>query len=84
MEEGNLEKISEYIKSVIKELRERGYAVRCVVAYNSYKFSYVVKKFVVNDGEMEYEFSYESDMLKLIPKVLKNWLKDFVGINIDR
>jgi hypothetical protein len=33
--------------------------------------------------EMEYEFSYESDMLGLIPKVLKNWLKDFVGINID-
>ena len=84
MEENSPEKITEYIKSVIKELRERGYTARCVVAYNPYKFSYVVKKFVVNDGEIEYEFSYESDILDLIPKVLQNWLKNFVGINIAK
>jgi DNA-binding Lrp family transcriptional regulator len=75
--------ISESIKSIIRKLREKGYNARCVVAYNPYKFSYVVKKFVVSDGEMEYEFGYESDIMSLIPKVLKNWLKDFVGINID-
>jgi DNA-binding Lrp family transcriptional regulator len=75
--------ISESIKSIIRKLREKGYSARSVVAYNPYKFSYELKKFVVSDGEMEYEFSYESDMRKLIPKVLKNWLEDFVGINID-
>jgi DNA-binding Lrp family transcriptional regulator len=82
MEKQELE-ISESIKSIIRKLREKGYNARCVAAYNPYKFGYVLKKFVVSDGEMEYEFSYESDMQELIPKVLKNWLKDFVGINID-
>jgi hypothetical protein len=74
---------ADFIKPILKNLKEKGYSVTCELGFNIYENIFLIK-LEVKDDEIKYVFQYASSHFEGIRQYLDTWLNYILGIQIPR